>query len=570
MSISSEISRLTQAKADIKSAIENKGVTVPSSAKLDDYPDLIDDIEQGSTPNLQTKSVSITENGTTTVEPDPGYDGLSEVGVSVNVQGGGGGGASEDDDVRFIDYDGTLLYSYSASEFLALTSMPENPTHEGLTSQGWNWSLADAKEQVTKMGTCDIGQMYITDDGKTEIDVHFPDDARLSPILTIAVNGAIMVDWGDNTTPNTVTGTSLSTRNDVPHTYVASGDYTIKITSVSGKFTFYGASTHTILRKNTNKNENRVYANLLKAVRLGSGVTSIGSYAFQSCYSLASVTIPSGVTIIGTNAFQYCYSLASVTIPSGVTSIRSYAFQNCYSLASVTIPSGVTSIETNAFTSCYSLASVTIPSGVTSIGTYAFQYCYSLASVTIPSGVTSIETNAFTSCYSLASVTIPSGVTSIGNNAFQYCYSLASVTIPSGVTIIGTNAFQYCYSLASVTIPSGVTSIRSYAFQNCYSLASVTIPSGVTSIGTYAFQNCYSLASVTIPSGVTSIGNNAFSNCYGMEKYHLLPATPPSLGGTNVFQSIVSDCKIYVPAESLEAYKSAQYWSSHDSKIVGE
>ena len=478
MSISSEITRLTQAKADIKTAIENKGVTVPTNAKLDDYPELIDDIEQGSTPNLQTKSVSITENGTTTVEPDPGYDGLSEVGVSVNVQGGGGGGSATANDVNFIDYDGTILHSYTAEEFLALTEMPENPTHEGLTSQGWNWNLADAKEQVTKMGTCDIGQMYITDDGKTEIDVHFPDDARLSPILTIAVNGAIMVDWGDNTTPNRVTGTSLSTIKDVPHTYLASGDYTIKITSVSGNFTFYGASTHPILRKNTTKNENRVYANLLKTVRLGSGVTSIGSYAFYSCSSLASVTIPSGVTSIGSYAFQDCYSLASVTIPSGVTSI--------------------------------------------------------------------------------------------GTSAFQYCYSLASVTIPSGVTSIGSYAFYNCSSLASVTIPSGVTSIGSYAFQYCYSLASVTIPSGVTSIGSYAFYSCYSLASVTIPSGVTSIGSSAFQNCYGMGKYHLLPATPPSLGGANVFQNIVSDCKIYVPAESIEAYKSAQYWSSHASKMVGE
>lgn len=85
MSISSEITRLTQAKADIKTAIENKGVTVPSSAKLDDYPELIDDIEQGSS------------------------------------GGGGGGEIAKENDVNFIDYDGTILHSYTAEEFLALT-----------------------------------------------------------------------------------------------------------------------------------------------------------------------------------------------------------------------------------------------------------------------------------------------------------------------------------------------------------------------------------------------------------------------------------------------------------------
>lgn len=47
MAISDEIARLRQAKADLKTAIENKGVTVPSSTKLDGYADLVDSIEQG-------------------------------------------------------------------------------------------------------------------------------------------------------------------------------------------------------------------------------------------------------------------------------------------------------------------------------------------------------------------------------------------------------------------------------------------------------------------------------------------------------------------------------------------
>lgn len=59
MSIASEITRLQQAKADIKTAIEGKGVTVPSSATLDSYDGYIDDIEQGGggdMTNYYTKS----------------------------------------------------------------------------------------------------------------------------------------------------------------------------------------------------------------------------------------------------------------------------------------------------------------------------------------------------------------------------------------------------------------------------------------------------------------------------------------------------------------------------------
>ena len=273
-----------------------------------------------------------------------------------------------------------------------------------------------------------------------------------------------------------------------------------------------------------------------------------------------------GATIVSNT---YTDGKGVITFNGDVTSIGDYAFQDCDSLTSVTIPDSVTKIESEAFSDCDSLTSVNIPDSVTEIGYGAFSYCDSLTGVIIGDSVTSIGYEAFTYCSSLTSVTIGDSVMLIGYEAFSNCDSLTSVTIPDSVTKIGYGAFSYCDSLTSVNIPDSVTTIGDHAFDSCDSLTSVNIPDSVTTIGYGAFYGCDNLTSVTIGDSVTSIGGSAFKDCTSLTSVYCKATTPPSFRHFYVFDYNGSGRKIYVPTESVDAYKSAEYWSEYASAIVG-
>ena len=227
---------------------------------------------------------------------------------------------------------------------------------------------------------------------------------------------------------------------------------------------------------------------------------------------------------------------------------------------------------------------------VDKIGDGAFQGCMTLASITIPDSVNEFGDGAFHSCVSLTGITIPEGVTEIGNDAFAKCYFTAEKFINNssldsadngywgawvcdiiqddGLCIDGSTAVYCRPNAKSVTIPDSVTEIGSAAFLGCFSLTSVTIPEGVTEIGSQAFSVCTSLTSVTIPASVTSVSYLAFAYCSSLKEVYCKPTTPPT-GDDLMFYDNASGRKIYVPTESVDAYKSAEYWSDYADYIEG-
>ena len=139
------------------------------------------------------------------------------------------------------------------------------------------------------------------------------------------------------------------------------------------------------------------------------------------------------VTSIGGRAF-YLSGLTSVTIPNSVTSIGDWAFTSCWGLTSVTIPDSVASIGDGAFYECESLTSVTIGASVTSIGDSAFSGCFGLTSVTIGSSVTSLGDQAFVECLYLIDVYFKGNAPSLGENVFDEYWSSATIYYLEGTT----------------------------------------------------------------------------------------------------------------------------------------
>ena len=368
----------------------------------------------------------------------------------------------------------------------------------------------------------------------------------------------------------------------------------------------------------------------LQNIVIPDSVTSIGAYAFSTCSKLESVTFGKSVKSIGVGAFADCAKLkefnggnvsadgrvvvidgrvcafapadlTEYTIPDGVSVIGNSVFRNLKNISKITMPASVTTIENSAF-ALSRLTDLEIPDSVTTIGESAFSN-NSLKNITVGSGVKSIGDDAFyggnpTNVYikDLAAwcqisfadndanpfekntniyvdgvltknLVLPQSVSAY---AF-YAANIESVESKDEVESIGDSAFYGCANLKSVDISKGITSVKDYAFFGCNALSSVTFSEKLTTIGMHTFESCRAITSVTLPSSVTSIGRDAFYNCTTLKEVCCLAATPPQsveyYGRWTAFNNNAADRKIYVPFDSVDAYKSAFGWSTYASAI---
>ena len=329
-------------------------------------------------------------------------------------------------------------------------------------------------------------------------------------------------------------------------------------------------------------------------------VTGVGMNSqspFYKCKRLIAVYIPRTVVHIENGSLACWNDLAVIKVDSQNPKYDSR--DNCNAVIetksnslicgckNTIIPKSVVKIECFAFSGCNALTSIDISSNVKTIGFQSFAGT-SLTSVRIPDGVDSIGHWAFILCSKLESISISSTVKLIKDDFVQRCDNLRSIIVAANNevydsrsncnAIIDTKEARLVVGCPMTTIPNSVQTIGYSAFRGQTNLTSITIPNGVTTIEGGAFDitsvgGMVGLTSVVLPQSISKIGVRAFSGCSNLTSITCLAIEPPycdydeTWGGAFTKLDIAS-IPLYVPAGSIERYRTATQWKDFDVQAI--
>lgn len=412
----------------------------------------------------------------------------------------------ENKPIRFYDYEGTLLYSYTYAEIQELTELPAQPVHDGLVATGWNWTLEDI---IAENRPVLVGGQYRTSDGRHKIYITIISDYQRKLALVLIINGTIEVDWGDGTEADTITKsmTLAATPQPIFHEYDTIGDYCIAIKVVSGIISGAYSNYHILqyaYRPTLISSGETVSANVL--IRKIEGGNNDVEFAWFRAFYLSGVetiAVPGKMWLLPNDGYNISFSsgknLRFITIPNGVKS--NVFVDKLRELRNISLPK---SMESCSFIDCNALVDLVCPN--------------------------MMKTVDVSKCIALRSIDLPAGLTSLtgGNN---------------------------CPSLRNINLPTSITAIAANMFQNGYSLQKIDMPPKLTSIGNSAFANCNAMTAFKIPHLVRTIGNSSFANNKNVVEYDFTEWTNSDLDactfGTNIFQNLTADTAILFKYKSV-------------------
>ena len=277
-----------------------------------------------------------------------------------------------------------------------------------------------------------------------------------------------------------------------------------------------------------------------KATFVGDELPELAFWPLGPHAALRYITLPSTLKRMGVHCL-YQAPITELVIPEGVTELAWAAMFQCKQLRRLQLPTTLTIIGDNALSELECLEELQLPFGLETIGTEAlYGLGKTVTEVLVPSTVTTIGPMAFFMCKGLRRVALPAPLTDINDDTFHGCDSLQQVEWPAALRTIGVRAFRGC-GFRQLRLPEGVSDLGAYAFAVNPRLEEVVLPASLQRLCATSFVWCDSITSMTCRAEVPpTVENDALES-------HIVPPASATL---------------YVPAESVEAYRSASYWAS--------
>lgn len=455
-------------------------------------------------------------------------------------------------------------YNYYRQEKLVSLSLPKTLRYIGNCALGYfpNMQYLEIPENVTTMGT-DIfyesnnlktikinavtPPMVGSFSGTDKRKVYVPDGSLHAYRLASPWNGCVLVGG-----EGTFVSIDHVAAGELGHFILDKATYlqeVNKLTVVSGNL------------NNDDWNTLKSMTNLVELDISGMAVTSIPSSAFENKWGLEKIVLPKKLETIGYAAFRGT-GLKEIELPENLTTLDSYAFQSCSSLANVKMSGKVTGISGYCFQECKNLQKVELAEGLQVIHNGAFYLCNSLQSINFPSTLTLIDYDSFNGT-DLREIDIPASVENINYRAFCGNKNLKKVTFREGLINIGASTFSGCESIDSIVCPSTLRMIDNSGFQDCKSLKKVQLNEGLVSINANAFRNCSNLTDIVLPSTLENCKGNAFRECGNIKTIEARSVLPPTTDGSCPLSNVdLTGVTLYVPSWSVGEYQLADGWNS--------
>lgn len=433
MAISDELNRIIQAKATIKTALENKGLTIGDSSKLDEYPAEINKIDTSTLLKLIDRSITkitipsgITSIGSNTFNQCLN---LKDVSINSNITSIGSNAFSNCDALVQINIPSSVTSieteAFSGNDRLYAVDFLGTPSITKLKLGTFyncpQLTYIEIPESVTEL------EANVFQNCTSLTTIKIP--SGVTKIGNSAFSGcsAMMHFVCMATTPPTISSNTFSSY------HYSNVKLHVPASSVSAYQNASNWSNFTSINgiENIQFEDVKVKQYLLSAGYGSNGEITTGEAA--SIQRFPKLTKPlncyySGGYLIeykdmGPFMYKYGYNTRGRTDIStfnelkyfnlGGFSNNSRDLFNGTSLTSMELPDDLKTIPPELFASANNLSHLIIPNGVTKIGYGAFYYCSSLKGLVIPASVTEIEgvgSNGDSTLYQVPQVTFISQV----------------------------------------------------------------------------------------------------------------------------------------------------------------